>query len=177
MIVTVFDTETTGLLSSGLIEIDKQPEIIEFMAVKLNLDTKETIKEYEFLIHPTKTISHEITEITGITNQMVESELPFASYIGDIKDALEDAEAVLAHNLSFDKEMIDIEMKRCGAEINWPRLICTVEQSMPLKGYRLSLTDLHTALGLGAFKGAHRARNDVEALVRCVYAMKNEEYL
>jgi hypothetical protein len=68
-------------------------------------------------------------------------------------------------------------MKRYGETIKWPRLICTVEQSMPLRGYRLSLTDLYAALDLGKFEGAHRARNDVEALVECVVAMKNGDYL
>ena len=127
MIVTVFDTETTGLLSSGLLDLDKQPEIIELMAVKLNLDTKETIEEYEFLVKPSKPISHEITEITGITNEMVEHENPFSYYPLIVKDALENTEAVIAHNLSFDKEMIDIEMQRCNYKMNWPRPYISVE--------------------------------------------------
>ena len=177
MIVTVFDTETTGLITSGLIDIDKQPEIIEFTAIKLDLETKEEIKVYDFLVRPKNPISSEITDITGITNDMVQNELPFASYVNDVKDALENVDAVIAHNLSFDKEMVNIEMTRCGTTLNWPRLICTVEQSMPLRGYRLSLTDLHAALDQGEFKGAHRARNDVEALVRCVHAMKAQGYL
>lgn len=177
MIVTVFDNETTGLLSSGLIELDKQPEVIEFMAVKMNLGPNDRIKEYEYLIKPVKEIPSEIIEITHITNEMVENELPFAAYLNDIKDALEECDAVIAHNLAFDKEIIDIEMRRCGVEIKWPRLICTVEQSMTLRGYRLSLSDLHFALLEKKFEGAHRARNDVEALVRCVEAMYVGEYI
>ena len=177
MIATIFDTETSGLLSSGLLDIDKQPEVIELMAVKMNLETGERIKEYEFFVRPTKEISDEITKITGITNADLENEKPFSNYIDQVKEALEDCDAVIAHNLSFDKEMIDIEMKRCGETIKWPRLICTVEQSMPLRGYRLSLTDLYAALDLGKFEGAHRARNDVEALVKCVVAMKIEGYI
>lgn len=177
MIVSVFDTETTGLLQSGLMSIDKQPFVIEFCAIKVDLEAKETKEIYDFLIKAPIQVTEEITGITGITNDMLENEKPFYDYIEKVKDALENCDAVIAHNLSFDKEIIDIEMRRHGLEMKWPRLICSVEQSMPLKGYRLSLSDLHEELTGSKFEGAHRAKNDVDALVRCVYIMKEQEYI
>lgn len=176
MIVTVFDTETTGLIESGLLSLDKQPEIIEFVAVRYNTETKD--KEYfEYLVKPKKPIPEKITEITTITNEMVANEKPFSEYITQVKDALENTEAVVAHNLSFDREMIDIEMKRHDQTVQWPRLICTVEQTIPLKGYRLSLTDLHKDLFGEPFAGAHRARQDVDALLRCFESLYERGFI
>ncbi len=167
-IVSIFDTETTGIPSSRLIDLDKQPEIIEFTAIKFDLEKDDIIKEYDFLVKPKKEIPEEITEITSITNAMVSDALLFKDRVLEIKDALENADAVIAHNLSFDKEIVEIELERIKDTINWRRLICTVEATMCIKGYRLSLTDLHKDLTGDPFAGAHRSRSDVEALLRCV---------
>lgn len=176
MIVTIFDCETTGLIQSGLLSLDRQPEVIEFVAVRYDTETKDKTY-FEHLIKPKKPIPAEITQITTITNEMVENEKPFSEYVLIVKDALENTEAVVAHNLSFDREMIDIEMKRCGYEVKWPRLICTVEQTIPLKGYRLSLTDLHKDLFGEPFSGAHRARQDVDALLRCFESLYERGFI
>lgn len=179
MIVTVFDTETTGLISSGLIPLERQPYVIEFCAITVDLSNKDSEPKLinDFLVKAPIPVSEKITEITNITNAMLENEKPFSEYIDRVMESLENCDAVIAHNLAFDKEIIDFEMKRNGQEIKWPRLICTVEQSMPLKGYRLSLADLHRELTGGIFEGAHRAKNDVEALVRCAYSMYDQEYI
>jgi DNA polymerase III epsilon subunit-like protein len=168
MIVTVFDCETTGLFYSGLIDDDKKPELTEFMAIKYDLDEEKIIKEFDFLVKPKRGIPKEITKITGLTDDMLKDALPVQARIKEIREALETSDAVIAHNLSYDVEMIETEFSRCGETINWPRKICTIEQTICVKGYRLSLTDLHKELMGEPFSGAHRARQDVEALLRCV---------
>ena len=177
MIVSIFDTETTGLLYTGLMQDDKQPEIIEFMAVKVDLETGEKIQEWDFLVKPQREIPEEVVRITSIDDSMVKDADPFAMHVVDVREALENSEAVIAHNLSFDKEMIDLEMARCGMKLKWPRLICTVEQTMCLKGYRINLTDLHKELFNVPFQNAHRARSDVEALTRCVLELYKRDYI
>jgi len=177
MIVTVFDTETTGLFSSGLLDNDKKPELIEFMAIKYDLEKEEIIKEYDFLVKPRKSISKESVDITGITDEMVKDALPVEERIAEIKEALENSEAVIAHNMSYDREMIETEFNRCNAKIKWPRLICTVEETMCIKGYRLTLTDLHKEILGEPFAGAHRARHDVEALLRCVKVLYTRGFI
>jgi DNA polymerase III epsilon subunit-like protein len=78
---------------------------------------------------------------------------------------------VIAHNLSYDRDMLNIEFQRLGHFIAWPPGLCTVEQSVHYKGYRLNLTGLHEYLFGQPFAGAHRARPDVEALTRCCVEM------
>jgi hypothetical protein len=50
-------------------------------------------------------------------------------------------------------------------KIKWPDKICTVEQTVHLKGYRVSLSVLHETLFGMPFTGAHRAKVDVSALL------------
>lgn len=176
-VVTVFDTETTGLFYSGLIENERKPELIEFMGIKIDLDSGSRIKEYEFLCKPKRSIPDEVVGITGITDAMVEDAKPFAAYVTDVRDALENADAVIAHNMSYDREMIDTEMERCGMKLKWPRLICTVEQTMCIRGYRLTLTELHKEFMGAPFEGAHRARHDVEALLNCVIKLYERGFI
>jgi DNA polymerase-3 subunit alpha len=80
---------------------------------------------------------------------------------------IEGAPLVISHNASFDQEVLDIEAARLGRQIHWPRLLCTVEQTVHLTGKRLTLTDLHNLLFEEKFADAHRAKADTQALIRC----------
>jgi hypothetical protein len=51
-------------------------------------------------------------------------------------------------------------------------VICTIEQSVHYTGYRMNLGDLHQHLLGEKFSGAHRAREDVEALLRVCVEMR-----
>ncbi len=53
------------------------------------------------------------------------------------------------------------------------RLICTVESTEHIKGFRLTLTKLHEHLFGEAFPSAHRAENDVRPLTRCFIELYN----
>jgi DNA polymerase III alpha subunit (gram-positive type) len=165
----VFDTETSGLIDTHRIPLKKQPEIIEFYGATVNPESGEIFGEIDQLIKPAKEISEEITRITHITNDMLKDAPAFGFVADKIKAAIEEADCVIAHNLSYDMEITDIEFERIGGKIAWPkRRICTVEQTIHLKGHRLNLMGLHELLFKSRFEEAHRARNDVEALIRCV---------
>lgn len=163
----VFDTETTGLIRNRTIDLDQQPEITEWFSCIADLKTGRISQRTEWLIRPKKAISAEITKITGITNAMVENMGPFKAVGKRFVMAVEKADVVIGHNLRFDMDMLEIEAERCGWGIKWPRTICTIQETIHLKGYRLNLNALHTHLFNEAFSGAHRAKQDVEALVRC----------
>lgn len=176
MIAFVFDTETTGLIENRTVKEDKQPEIIEFYGCLVNLATGEVLAEIDTLIKPNGKISDEITKITGITEDMVKDAKPFKEYALAIVDLIKNSPCVIAHNLSFDMEMLEIEMKRCDIALEWPRRkICTVEATVHRKGYRLNLNALHELLCGEPFQGAHRAKVDVMALIECCKALHAED--
>lgn len=163
----VLDTETTGLTSNRVLRIDMQSEIIDFYGCIVDLASGEIESELDLLIKPKLGIPEKITKITTITNEMVADAPPFETVAPAIQALIESAPLAIAHNMAFDKEVIDIEFQRLGVALNWPHAICTVEQTAHLKGYRLSMSDLHKLLFEAQFAGAHRAKVDTAALVRC----------
>lgn len=177
MLVTLFDTETTGLIKNTAKDIRKQPRIIEFYAMTLQQTgegedaTFSFVDELDLLINPGIPITTEITRITGITGLMVAGSLAFPALAGNIQSYLSRAHRIVAHNLDYDRTVTDIELKRCGKSMVWPELLCTVEATEHLKGFRLKLTDLHEYLFGEPFEGAHRAKVDVTAMARCYTAL------
>lgn len=166
----LFDTETTGLIKNRKLPLDEQPEIIEFYGCLANLKTGKVLDELEILIKPKRSISEKITKITGINNEAVMECSYFKNHYDRILNFLfrKDSKATIAHNFSYDKDMIEIEFERIGGvKHDWINPICTIEQTMHLQGYRLNLSNLHNELFNEAFKGAHRAKEDVMALLRC----------
>jgi len=87
-----FDVETTGLNP-------EQNEIIEIGALKVR-DGKVQERFMEF-IRPTESIQPAITELTGITNQMVERARRRQEVIPEFLDFCED-DILVGHNVVFD---------------------------------------------------------------------------
>lgn len=92
VLVLVIDLETTGLDPS-------YDEIIELAAVRV--ENKAIVPEFQSLVKPSFPIDGFITELTGITNEMlsnapsVDAVLPsFFDYAGQ--------STVVAHNANFD---------------------------------------------------------------------------
>jgi len=178
MIVTLFDTETTGLIDNRTMPLKKQPYIIEWYSCVGDLSTGEVISELDMLIKPPIPISEESVKITGITDAMVENAPMFPAVAQQIKEAMENGPQAMAHNASYDIEMLDIEFERLGQTVHWPRRpICTVEATVHLKGFRLNLAGLHEYLFGKGFPEAHRAKNDVMALFRCACELYKRDEL
>jgi DNA polymerase III epsilon subunit-like protein len=175
MIATVFDNETTHLIDNHVVKLASQPYVIEFYGCHVNLATGQVYKELEHLIRPPekKDIDEKIAEKShGITWDLVRDKPQFSEVADEIFTFLSRADAVLAHNLSFDIEMMDIEAERLGKKIFWPdKKICTLEQTTWVKGSWLNLSDLHEHLFGMKFDGSHRAKNDTLALTRCAVEM------
>ena len=156
----LFDIETTGLDS----EYD---EIIEIGAIKV--ENYKTIDEFHSLIKPENEIDEFITDLTGITNEMVENApdivdvLPyFFEFIGD--------EILIGHNVNFDINFVYDEMVNLGLGTLKNDYVDTMRLS------RLLLPEMphHRLKDLAKFyeidtEGNHRASKDVQ--------ITNEVYL
>jgi len=174
------DTETTALIDSPLKPEERQPYVTEFCGILVDLSSGAVLEEYSTLVKPLRfdAITDKIVKITRITRDMLSSAPLFVKVADKIKEMIESAEMVAAHNLSFDRRVIDVEFKRINKFVNWPRrLVCTVEQTVHIKGYRLDLSSLHAALLGIDFADAHRADVDTKALVRCLVEMKQRDWL
>jgi len=173
----LLDTETTGLPKSGLAALNTQPEITELFMCLANIDTGKIEAELDELIQPhyrsgrSKNVD-DAMKVSKLTYEMLAGKPRFADKAACVFSWIESAPLVIAHNASFDKEILDNEAARLSRKINWPPLLCTVEQTIHLKGWRLSLSELYETLFGEKFKDAHRAKGDVMALLRCCVELR-----
>lgn len=172
------DVETTGLIKNSLLPLERQPHVIEFFGLSqmaefvggaLNFGVETT---HHSLFKQKEKLPYIITSITGITDEMLVGQPEFKEKAEELKALIEGHDEVVAHNAAFDKGMLDFEFKRAGLEVKWPTVICTIESTMHMKGYRLKLAELYEILFSEKFEGAHRAEADVRALARCFWKLR-----
>lgn len=176
----IFDTETTGLIRNGFVELSKQPQIIEFAAIKLDDKTLEEIERIDFLVNPGKKLPPKITEITGIKDFDLINEKPFSHHFPKLVMFFFGEKYSFAHNHAFDTGMLSLELRRLKKQYQFPwpiRQICTVSATYSLNNYRLNLSRLYYHLFKKEFKNAHRAMADVEVLTKCVKELIKTEVI
>jgi DNA polymerase III epsilon subunit-like protein len=167
----LFDTETTGLLKPSASDSNMQPYITEICCVKID-DNFNLIDEIETYVKPPIPIPQEVSKITGIDDNTVRSAPTFEEIVPLLADFFVGTDHLIGHNLPFDRSMLVNELSRLDKQymFPWPPYQwCTVEMSMNIEQRRLSLSKLHEYATGKPHEGAHRAKNDVYALVRCYH--------
>jgi len=152
----IIDIETTG----GSARLEKITEIAIYQH-----DGNKITGEYVTLINPERNIPYFITNLTGITNEMVEDAPRFYEIAKQIVE-LTEGRTFVAHNARFDYSFIREEFKSLG--FNFKRsLLDTVALSRKLipghKSY--SLGNICKDLGI-TINGRHRAEGDALATVK-----------
>lgn len=173
----IFDTETTGLIQNFGQPLNKQPHVIEFFMVEADTEKMELGQTMSQLIKPPVTITTEITRITGIDNDMVKDAPRFDAVANQIEEFFSQFDVLVAHNAAYDRDMLIFEYMRLERNIKLPPLICTVEATEWLQGYRLSLGKLHEYLFGFDFADHHRAEADTMALGKCYLEMVQRGWL
>ena len=150
------DTETPGLdkLNDEVIELALKIVKFEEGSGKI----VSTDHEYESFNDPHKPLDEAITLITGITDEMVKGKSIDWSHVDDI---LRDTDVIVSHNASFDRVFIDRNSAvspnsvwACSInDINWLRIGFTSTKQELLCHWH------------GFYFDAHRAMNDVDALI------------
>lgn len=178
--VIIFDTETTGLEAKNKADMSKQPYVIEYAGIKLNWKTLEEVDRLEFMAKPPILIPPQATAVHQITDDMVKDEFPFSAHYDKLVDFTLGVRYGIAHNYSYDRNMIFYELKRMGKQMAYPYFpnpICTVELTYSLNNFRLNLTKLVKLLLDEDHANAHRAMPDVEKLADCVRALREKGML
>lgn len=171
MLALVFDTETSGLIDNPARRLALQPEIISFASVTVSLSSGQIFDEYYKIFKPKKPVSKEIEKITGLTNTILMNAPSIEDHLNEIIIKLELGTTIVGQNIQFDKSMIEIECQRYGKTIKWPPCLDLVQNAIYVKGYRLTLTDLHMELFGREFPDAHRANVDVAITAKCAVEM------
>jgi len=153
---SIIDIETTG----GSPRLEKITEI----AIYLH-DGEKITDEYVTLVNPERNIPYFITNLTGITNEMVENAPRFFEIARVIVEMTE-GRTFVAHNARFDYSFIRQEFKSLG--FNFRRnIIDTVALSRKLlPGHRsYSLGKICKDLNIN-INGRHRAAGDALATAK-----------
>jgi len=118
MRILVFDTETTGLPNSKIINPDTLhlwPHIVQFSYIIYDTsmnDIVETSDEIVNLIDGV-TVSEESTKIHGITNQICSRKgISIDLLLDNFFYHLKSADLLVGHNISFDINMLRVELLR-----------------------------------------------------------------
>ena len=167
--IIAIDVETTGISP-------EKERIIEIGACR-----PETGEVFKTLIHPGRPLPEKITELTGITDEMLVGAPEEPEAIAALLEFLNGDTILLGHNISFDHSFIVQAIKRCGFPepqffgidtLKLSRVLCP---ELPNK--KLETMVAHFCL---TNERAHRAFEDAKVTVelfRCLKAMNKEPEL
>ena len=158
------DVETTGLYPDS-------DFITEICAAIVR--EGDIVDVFSSLIYTDKLIPKEVSDLTGITNDML-SDAPteeqvfprFLSFVGDLP--------LVGHNVSFDLRFINAAVQRQKMQLlndYFDSLPYARKKMDKMAHYRLS--DVASALGIEQ-TSAHRAEADVRTTVACVEALRGK---
>jgi DNA polymerase-3 subunit epsilon len=199
MKVIVFDTETTGLPESNNTSVRdtaKFPHIIQLSYIGFDTEKKEIYEYVDFIIKldPSVEITPASIAIHKITRERSEREgISITDALAAFQESVNDADLIIAHNISFDKKMITVECIRNGLPNCLMRNgvfipeYCTMLNTIhlckipnPNKKYAdlgqfkwASLSELHLHLFKCPTKGTHNAIVDVMICLRCYVQLEH----
>ncbi|ACL69537.1 PolC-type DNA polymerase III [Halothermothrix orenii] len=165
----VFDLETTGLNKF-------KNEIIEIGAVKVK--SGKVIDEFSSFVKPGESIPNKITELTGITNEMVSRAPDIEGVIGDFLEFI-DGSILVAHNADFDYGFLQVALKKTGqGDISYPVLdTLTLSRALlpDLSNHKLNTLARHLNVRLdNHHRAVEDARATSEIFINFLSNIKNE---
>ncbi|WP_308576683.1 PolC-type DNA polymerase III [uncultured Fusobacterium sp.] len=163
----VFDLETFGLNSH-------KNEIIEIGAIKLK--GTRIIDTFSSFVNPNKIIPKKISELTHITQDMVDNAPTIEDVLPKFLEFTKDA-VMVAHNSAFDMGFIRREAKKYLGIDYKPAVIDTLQMARDLypdlKGYNLDRLNKTFKLSL---ENHHRAIDDAQSTAK-LFIMFLEKYI
>ena len=163
----VFDLETFGLNSH-------KNEIIEIGAIKLK--GTRIIDTFSSFVNPNKIIPKKISELTHITQDMVDNAPTIEGVLPKFLEFTKDA-VMVAHNSAFDMGFIRREAKKYLGIDYKPAVIDTLQMARDLypdlKGYNLDRLNKTFKLSL---ENHHRAIDDAQSTAK-LFIMFLEKYI
>lgn len=161
-VYVVFDLETTGLSRY-------YSEIIQIAAIKIVCGKK--VAEFNKYIKPRKPIPSEVTQINGITNEMVAGCSPFKSVVNEFLLFAADCTLVGYNIANFDLGILNNRMYMEVGRTLSAKYIDIYQMAQGISGLKdYKLTTLATHFGIPT-EGAHNA------LVDCKMTEKSFEKL
>lgn len=191
MLILIFDTETTGLpadYQASYRDSDNWPRCIQLAWQLVDSDSWRMVQQSSQLVFPEDfDIPEEAAAVHGYSTEACKADgRPLRMVLSTFAEAMEAAQWICGHNISFDKQILAAECHR----LNMPGVlddlldkqsICTKESGTDVckipnpygrDGYKWpKLVELHQHLFGEDFDNAHDALGDVTATARCLRAL------
>lgn len=154
----ILDLETTGFkpTEAGITEI----------AIISMIDGREEL--FETLVNPEIPIPPEITQLTGIKDDMVRDK-PKIGELAPILDEMLKGAIFVSHNVPFDWSFIDYSFRRhLKHPLRMPSL-CTLRLARKYLGLKSNKLESVASYFNIELKNAHRAMNDTRAVKEILY--------
>jgi DNA polymerase-3 subunit epsilon len=125
MNILFFDTETTNLPNYKSPAGPRQPHVVQLAAVLVEGSSERSLVT---LVQPAGwTISPGAQAAHGITLARAQAEgVPITQAVTQFDELLSQADLAVAHNIRFDRLLMDSEYLRLGRRADWPETFCTM---------------------------------------------------
>ena len=193
MRVLIFDTETTGLFPSRS-EVANYPYIVQLSWIVYDFgDNKiKSVNDHIIKLKKGFKIPVETSKIHGITTKIMrEKGVELKPILYKFVEDLKGCTTLIAHNINFDKRVIDVESMRNGFSKSIKGMrkkeYCTMREGTDLCKLTMisyytrkpipkfpRLTQLHDHLFKTSPKNIHNALIDILMCFRCYYKMTQE---
>ena len=182
-----FDTETTGLpknWKAPVTDLNNWPRMIQIAWIFCDNEGNR-IESDDFIIKPENfTIPVEASRVHGIsTEKAINEGVELETVLFKFSKLVEQADFIVAHNISFDEKIVGAELLRKGIESDFgrKRKLCTMHASTDYcrllgpYGYKWpKLSELHIKLFGVDFDEAHDASVDINATEKCFWEMRKK---
>lgn len=180
-----FDTETTGLprnWKAPVTDLNNWPRMVQIAWILCD-DEGNRIESADFIIKPENyKIPVAVARVHGISTEKAMNEgEDLETVLARFNELIEEANFIVAHNISFDEKILGAELLRKGVKSNFNRKpkLCTMQASTDYcrlpgpYGYKWpKLSELHIKLFGEDFEGAHDALADINATEKCFWKMR-----
>ena len=213
MRVLVFDTETTGLPQTKILNPDtlhQWPTIVQFSYIIYDLSLNDIVESKDYVVKVPESIliSEESSKIHGITNEISSKKgILVDEVLNEFFYYLKDVDWIIGHNVSFDINMIKVELLRIIYNkklitqqlkmykydlhfiTNYKNICCTLQDSIQFCNIQAidkfgrpylkypKLVELHQKLFDSSPNNLHNSFNDILVTLRCFMKLKHDSDL
>jgi len=208
MLVLIFDTETTGLPQTKTINqqtLGKWPHIVQFSYIIFDTELNEIVSSKDYIIKQKEgiVIPEDSIKIHGISNEISQEKGDHIEII--LKEFfyyLREVDLIVAHNISFDRDMIMVELLRIIYSRAYPKqhidayksdlhflqnltnIYCTLQEGVELCNIKAidkygreyvkwpKLSELHQKLFKTIPNNLHNSFIDILVTLRCFMKLK-----
>lgn len=179
-----FDTETVGLprnWKAPVTDLNNWPRLVQ-LAYLVYDENGNLLASKNSIIRPDGfTIPKDASDIHGITTEIAMARgIPVISVLSEFQSHLTNCTHLIAHNISFDENIVGAEFLRSNMPNTIPKKkkICTMQASTDFcritgrYGYKWpTLSELHYKLFREGFDEAHNAAVDIQITAKCFWEL------